>query len=45
MQMHKPGTLAAKLSGDVALIQATTGPKLGLAIQNQVSLLAGERHG
>jgi len=40
-ETHKPGTLGSKLSGDVALVQATTGPKLGLAIQNNVSLLAG----
>lgn len=40
MKENSTGRLTARLAGDAALVQATTGEKLGLAVQNQVSLIA-----
>jgi ABC-type multidrug transport system fused ATPase/permease subunit len=37
---HSTGRLAAALSGDTALVKATAGESLGMAVQSQVSLIA-----
>jgi len=41
MEHNATGRLTARLSTDAALVRATTGERVGLAIQNVVSLGLG----
>ena len=40
MQKNTAGSIASKLSAEVALVQAVTGPLVGLQLQNTTSMIA-----